>query len=61
MDELTLAHEFAAIIREDKPLDELHAKLLEKNIRVDYLEEHDGRRFAAVWINEVRLIDNFCK
>lgn len=27
-------------------------------VEVDYLEDHDGRRFAAIRVGEVRLIDN---
>lgn len=32
--------------------------LLNKNIEVEYLEEHDHRRFVAAYIDGVRLIDN---
>jgi hypothetical protein len=27
---------------------------------VDYVEEHYGRRFAAAFLDGVRLIDNVC-
>lgn len=28
-------------------------------IKIDYVEEHQGRRFAAVYIDDIRLIDNY--
>lgn len=34
------------------------ASLADKGFRVDYVEDHDGRRFAAVFLGETRLIDN---
>jgi pantothenate synthetase len=27
--------------------------------RIDYIEEINGRRYGAVYLGEVRLIDNF--
>ena len=50
---------YANLIRADKPLEEIKSDLESKGINVDYLEEHFGRRFAAVFIDEIRLIDNF--
>ncbi len=39
--------------------EEVKNKLTEYGFKVDYIEEYDGRRFAAVHLGEVRLIDNF--
>lgn len=38
--------------------DEIKAALSAKGFTVDYVEERDGRRFAAVKIGDIRLIDN---
>ena len=54
-----LASLFANVIRENLPISELKNKLESNKISVDYLEEHFGRRFAAVIIEDIRLIDNF--
>jgi pantoate--beta-alanine ligase len=39
-------------------LTEVRTKLEAESFRVDYVEEHWGRRFAAVYLEGVRLIDN---
>lgn len=39
-------------------LEKIHHILQQEGIEIDYLAEHDGRRFAAVTIENVRLIDN---
>ncbi|HBM14744.1 MAG TPA: pantoate--beta-alanine ligase [Lentisphaeria bacterium] len=55
-----LASFYANAIRcQSKSLDEIKSELENNAIKVDYLEERFGRRFAAVFINGVRLIDNF--
>ncbi len=41
-----------------KSVNEAREKLQLKNIEVEYLEEHFGRRFIAAFIDQVRLIDN---
>lgn len=55
---LKKAREFAKILKTPRDLNEIREELLTKNIQVDYLEEMWGRRFAAVFIDDVRLIDN---
>ncbi len=39
-------------------IQEAAEKLRQKNIEVEYLEEHYNRRFIAAFIDQVRLIDN---
>ncbi|KTD79264.1 pantoate--beta-alanine ligase [Legionella waltersii] len=56
----SLAEDFAQLFHQQTKSCEQIAKELEsKGISVDYIEEHDGRRFAAVYIGEIRLIDNY--
>lgn len=55
---ITKAQTFAQILKQNKSLDEIKKDLTAAQIEVEYLEEHFGRRFAAVFIEGVRLIDN---
>lgn len=41
-----------------KSTEAVRGSLEQAGFRVDYVEEHFGRRFAAVFLGEVRLIDN---
>ena len=50
---------FAKIFHETECIAETQQKLLAHNIRVDYIDEYYQRRFAAVLIEDIRLIDNF--
>lgn len=52
------AQTFARLLKQQKPLEEIKSEMTAQNIEVEYLEEHFGRRFAAVFIEGVRLIDN---
>lgn len=54
-----IADQFAQLFHQARPLDEILTELNALGIQVDYLEEHDGRRFAAVNIGDIRLIDNY--
>jgi pantoate--beta-alanine ligase len=54
-----LAGDYAKIIKQNKSVGMIIKNLENKNIKVDYLEEHFERRFAAVFIDDIRLIDNF--
>jgi pantoate--beta-alanine ligase len=59
-DEKFLAEEFAALFQQkNKSREQIIEDLTSKNIVVEYLEEYQGRRFAAVRIGDVRLIDNY--
>lgn len=53
-----LASRFAAIFHQSIPIDEIRHQLQALGIRVDYVEEHNHRRFAAVHIGDIRLLDN---
>ncbi len=55
---LLKAQRFAKILQESKELTEAQKKLQEEGIKIDYLEEIGSRRFAAVEIENIRLIDN---
>lgn len=55
---LDKAHFFAKTLKQNETLEKISSTLEQNNIRVDYLEEKYGRRFAAVFIDDVRLIDN---
>ena len=57
--ERTQAEAFAQLFHQEKPCDEIKKQLEERGIEVDYLEEYSGRRFAAVYIGKIRLIDNY--
>ena len=55
---LAKAQSFAQKLNSTTRLVDLEKQLTNEGIPVDYLEEHFGRRFAAVHIEDVRLIDN---
>jgi len=58
-DELILANKFANIFHSSSSCEEAIEKISNLGIKIEYLEDSDNHRFAAVWIGEVRLIDNF--
>jgi len=45
-------------LKSSKPLSDVRSALESAGFRIDYLEEHFGRRFIAAFLGEVRLIDN---
>ena len=53
------AEEFAKIFHQGINCLEITKALKDLGIKIDYLEEYDGRRFAAVYIGSIRLIDNY--
>jgi pantoate--beta-alanine ligase len=55
---ISKAQKFAKILKQDKTLEEIKNELLTHDIEVEYLEYHDNRKYAAVHIEGVRLIDN---
>lgn len=58
-DQRILAIEFAHIFHHNKPCEMIAKELEAKGITVEYIEEYLGRRFAAVMIGDIRLIDNY--
>jgi pantoate--beta-alanine ligase len=54
-----LADEFARIFHQPISCEEIIKELMAKDIVVDYVEDYLGRRFAAVFIGDIRLIDNY--
>lgn len=56
--ERALAPEFARILRSGAGPAEAEQRLKTAGFEVDYVEDRSGRRFGAVRLGEVRLIDN---
>ncbi|MCM2279697.1 MAG: pantoate--beta-alanine ligase [Oligoflexia bacterium] len=52
------AAEFARLLGSGLPASEIRSRLEALGFAVDYVEERFGRRFGAVKLGEVRLIDN---
>ncbi|KTD26103.1 pantoate--beta-alanine ligase [Legionella israelensis] len=50
---------FARRFHQAADCNSLKDELIKAGIKVDYVEEHFNRRFAAVYIDDVRLIDNY--
>ncbi len=58
-EEKILAEQFANIFHQSKPCAMIREELSAKGINVEYIEEYQNRRFAAVLIGDIRLIDNY--
>ena len=58
-DQKILAEQFAKIFHQKTSCEEIVHELTTLGIKVDYIEEHENRRFAAVYIGDIRLIDNY--
>jgi pantoate--beta-alanine ligase len=54
-----LAEQFANIFHQIKPCAMITKELATIGIKVEYIEEYQNRRFAAVTIGDIRLIDNY--
>ena len=57
-DQYRLAQIFSKIFHSDISCDEIKKTLIREGIKVDYIKDCNGRRFGAVHIGDVRLIDN---
>jgi pantoate--beta-alanine ligase len=53
-----LAANFPKILQSCSSLQKMKEELLNKGFKVDYIAEKWQRRLAAVWIDDIRLIDN---
>lgn len=49
---------FPQLLRCGQSTQNIQQQLENKGFKVDYIEDHWGRRFGAVYIDDVRLIDN---
>lgn len=54
-----LAEQFALIFHQNKSCTDITQELCDLGIKVDYIEDYDQRRFAAVYLGDIRLIDNY--
>lgn len=55
-----LAERFAHIfLQKERSCAELQRELVDLGLRVDYLQEYANRRYVAVYIDNIRLIDNY--
>ncbi|EEZ96283.1 pantoate--beta-alanine ligase [Legionella longbeachae D-4968] len=60
IEQKSIAEDFARLFQQkNKSCTQIIEELTQKNIVVEYIEEHQGRRFAAVRIGDIRLIDNY--
>lgn len=57
-EQFQLAQYFSKIFHSSLSCDQIKNALIQKGINVDYIEDYKGRRFAAVHIGDIRLIDN---
>lgn len=57
-EEIKLAEQFPKLLKSNLSLVEIENQLTKLGFRVDYIEERNGRRYGAVQVGNVRLIDN---
>lgn len=55
------ARHFPAILQKYQSASRTTKELEALGFRVDYVADQWSRRLAAVWLDKIRLIDNFCK
>lgn len=53
-----MAAQFYQLLQSHLPLDDLKKQLQNCGFEVDYVEDYKGRRYGAVYLEGVRLIDN---
>ncbi|MDF1646648.1 MAG: pantoate--beta-alanine ligase [Legionellaceae bacterium] len=53
------AQTFAKIFHNANSCEQAVNELKKMNITIEYIKEHQGRRFAAIFIDNIRLIDNY--
>jgi pantoate--beta-alanine ligase len=57
-EEKTLAIEFPKLLASSFSVDKIKSELNSKGFKVEYIEQINNRRFGAVYLGNVRLIDN---
>jgi pantoate--beta-alanine ligase len=57
-DERNIARWFPAMLKSDLSPSEISSELEKLGFKVDYITDLEGRRFGAVYLGNVRLIDN---
>jgi pantoate--beta-alanine ligase len=57
-DERTKASLFPAILKSNMNAEQVRNELEKMNFKVDYVKDLNDRRYGAVWLGKVRLIDN---
>lgn len=57
-EQFQLATYFSKIFHSSLSCDQIKNILIQEGIAVDYIEDYEGRRFAAIHIGDIRLIDN---
>ncbi|MBJ80438.1 MAG: pantoate--beta-alanine ligase [Myxococcales bacterium] len=45
-------------LKSEKPIPDISGELEASGFKIDYIEDYAGRRLGAVWLGDVRLIDN---
>ncbi|MCF8240539.1 MAG: pantoate--beta-alanine ligase [Melioribacteraceae bacterium] len=60
-EERKIAVKFPELLKSDFPIEEIKSELNYAGFKVDYIEDMNGRRFGAVHLGRVRLIDNVKK
>lgn len=58
-EERRLADTFANIFHQKSSCAAIQSALQDLGIKIDYIKDHEQRRYAAVHIGEIRLIDNY--
>ena len=58
VEQMNQSRYFPKYLHSDLSCEQIIDALTAKGFAVDYVEEHDGRRYAAVHLGDVRLIDN---
>lgn len=56
--EKKLAEKFNELLRSQRPCQQIITELTQLGFSVDYIEQHGQRRFGAVSLGDIRLIDN---
>jgi pantoate--beta-alanine ligase len=57
-DQLELSRQFPACFHTKESCNQIAKKLERAGFNVEYIKEQKGRRFSAVWLGDIRLIDN---